>query len=265
MHLTSILDHINIILYILTTIFQTIVRYVITQTLQPYQVHLNYKSIPKLHKYLRQWKHHLARLNNIIDIYFKENHKVVDYQIKPPNMRLSNLTRVPYGYHKWRRRHQARIRCIQHVQLMRACQPRTIYAYQSTTQHKGKMHFDTDSYTILVDNCCSRSITNSLKDYIDPPTDTTIKIKGCNGVSTKPTKVGTVQWSWEDDTGKSHTFNIKDTYYSPEAETRLLSPQHWATALGKGRDTHCMTYHDAIILKWGQNKKTIPYHTGQAM
>ena len=31
------------------------------------------------------------------------------------------------------------------------------------------MHFDSDSYDILVDNCCSRSITNDLKDYIKPP------------------------------------------------------------------------------------------------
>jgi hypothetical protein len=135
---------------------------------------------------------------------------------------------------------------------------RIIFAHQSTTQIKGKMYFDIDSYTILVDNCCTRSITTSLKDYINAPQDTTIRIKGYNGVSTKPTKVGTVQWSWVDDTGKSHTFSIPDTYYSPDAETRLLSPQHWASTLGKGRDTHCTTYHDAIILQWGQHKRTIP-------
>ena len=255
MYLTSIWAHFNLIIYILTIIYQAII---ITSGLQISHMHLKHKSMPKLHKYLRQWKYHLARLNDIIDIYFKENYKVVDYHIKKPNMRLKDLTRVPFGYYKWRRRHHARLQCIQHVRLMTANPPRIIYAYQSTNQHKDRLRFDTDSYTILVDNCCSRSITNSLKDYIDPPTDTTTKIKGYNGVSTKPTKVGTVQWSWEDDTGQSHTFHIKDTYYSPDAETRLLSPQHWASALGKGRDTHCMTYHDAIILTWGQNKKTIP-------
>jgi hypothetical protein len=31
------------------------------------------------------------------------------------------------------------------------------------------MHLDTNSYDILVDNCCSQSITNSLKDFVKPP------------------------------------------------------------------------------------------------
>jgi hypothetical protein len=117
MYLTSILAHINHIIYILTIIYQTIIRCVITQALQTYHMHLNYKSMPTLRKYLRQWKYHLARLNDIIDIYFKENYKVVDYQIKKPNMRLRDLPRVPFGYHKWRRRHQARIQCTAHKNI----------------------------------------------------------------------------------------------------------------------------------------------------
>jgi hypothetical protein len=111
------------------------------------------------------------------------------------------------------------------------------------------MHYDTDSYSILVDNCCTRSITTSLNDYIDTPADTTIRIKGYNGIMAKPTKVGTVQWKWDVDTGKTHAFITPETYYSPDAETRLLLPQHWATSVGKDRATKCTTYHEAIVLK----------------
>ncbi len=86
------------------------------------------------------------------------------------------------------------------------------------------------------------------------------KIKGYNGLSNKPLQVGTVKWPIKDDTGKVHNFLLPNTYYAPDAETRLFSPQHWAQTLNNGRQTNCITYHDAIILQWdnGQYKKTIP-------
>jgi uncharacterized membrane protein (DUF106 family) len=124
MYLTSIIAHITLILCILSTIYQVILRYVITQSKQLHQLHHSNKAIPKLHKYLRKWTYHLARLNDKIDLYFKDNYKVVHYQVKKPNMRLRDLTRVPYGYHKWRRKQQARIRCKQHVQVVKTGQSR---------------------------------------------------------------------------------------------------------------------------------------------
>jgi len=53
---------------------------------------------------------------------------------------------------------------------------------------------------------------------------------------------------------------LPDTYYSPEAESRLLSPQHWAQIASNGRGTRCLTYHDSIVLQWDnrKHKRTIP-------
>jgi hypothetical protein len=59
--------------------------------------------------------------------------------------------------------------------------------------------------------------------------------------------VGTVKWRVKDDNGKIHNIILPNTYYSPSVETRLLSPQHWAQARGKKRDTYCVTYYDAIM------------------
>jgi len=132
-------------------------------------------------------------------------------------------------------------------------------ALTTLSHNKRKMvHFDSDTVNILVDNCYTRSITNTLEDFIDIPSDASVKIKGYNGVSTKPNKVGTVQWKWDDDDGNAHTFHIPGTFYSPDAETRLLSPQHWASTLTVDRSTKCTTYHDAIVLQWGHHKRTIP-------
>jgi hypothetical protein len=69
--------------------------------------------------------------------------------------------------------------------------------------------------------------------------------------------VGTVKWKIKDDNGKTHSFILPNTYYSSSVETRLLSPQHWAQVRDKGRDSYCVTYHDAIIMRWNKDKYQI--------
>jgi hypothetical protein len=96
-------------------------------------------------------------------------------------------------------------------------------------------------------------------DFITPPRSSKMIIKGFNG-ATATTKVGTVQWKLQDDTGQIHTITLPETYYSESVENRLLSPQHWAQVARQGKGTKCTTYHDCIVLSWGkgQYKKTIP-------
>jgi hypothetical protein len=71
------------------------------------------------------------------------------------------------------------------------------------------------------------------------------------------TMVGTVRWRIQDDKGKVHNFILPNTYYSSSVETRLLSPQHWTQERGRKRDTYCVTYYDAIIMKWNRDKYQI--------
>jgi hypothetical protein len=92
-----------------------------------------------------------------------------------------------------------------------------------------------------------------LTDFISPPVRSEVKIRGYNG-STNSTMVGTVKWKIKDDNGKIHSFILPNTYYSSSVETRQLSPQHWAQVRNKGRDTYCVTYHDAIIMRWNKDK-----------
>ncbi len=63
-----------------------------------------------------------------------------------------------------------------------------------------------------------------------------------------------------DDEGRLHSIILSNTYYSPHAESRLLSPQYWAQIARNGRGTKCTTYHDAIILEWDNKKykRTVP-------
>jgi hypothetical protein len=112
------------------------------------------------------------------------------------------------------------------------------------------MEFDTDSYEILIDNCCSHSLTNCIEDF-KPPVQSKVKVRGYNG-NTNTTMVGTVKWKIGDDNGI-----LPNTYYSSVVETRLLSPQHWAEVRENQRDAYCVTYYDAIIMKWNKDKYQI--------
>jgi len=204
-----------------------------------------------LQKYMKFWKSRLARLINIFDSYIKENYKVVEYHVKTPSLREHNLTWRPYGYYKRRKSKIARNKCI-------AIRTTTIIEARSAMERERRvrMEFDTDSFDILIDNCCSHSLTNNINDYIDLPVKSSFRVRGYNG-STNSTMVGAVKWQIIDDNGKVHNFILPNTYYSSSVETRLLSPQHWAQTRKKGRDLYCVTYHDAIIMRWNKDKYQI--------
>jgi len=199
---------------------------------------------------MKFWRSKLARLNQRFDTYIKENYKVVDYEVKNPSPRMSSLTWRPYGYYRKLKMNNARRRCIISKGMY-------IIEAMSAVQHRRKrMEFDTDSYEILIDNCCSHSLTNDINDFIEPPVKSKVRIRGYNGQTTS-TMVGTVKWKIQDDNGKIHNFILPETYYSPTVETRLLSPQHWAQVKAKKRDAYCITYYDAIIMRWNKDKYQI--------
>ena len=178
----------------------------------------------KLQKYLKQWRIMLAHLNKRMDLYFQKHYKVVAYNIKTLPIRENHIQWRPHNHKKRRQAQQARKACMQIHNLTQGLH---YMVMTTTTSNPHRVGFDTDSYDILVDNCCSKSITNCLADFITPPKQSTMMIKGFNG-ATATTRVGTVRWHIQDDAGKTHTLTLPQTYYSASVQTRLLSPQHWA-------------------------------------
>lgn len=166
------------------------------------------------------------------------------------------LRSVHHKSNKWARQSAMAVTCV-NAAIALACS-----ASQPATQHH--VTFDTDSYPIKVDNCATASITWNPKDFISPLIDTNIVVGGLTGSKTHRVKKGTVLWPIEDDEGKVHQISIPNTFLVVEATTRLLSPQHWAVEAKDNypsKDgTWCGTYHDRIILQWGQRQftRTIP-------
>ena len=113
--------------------------------------------------------------------------------------------------------------------------------------------YDSDSFWIDVDNCCSRC----LSDFVTPPTRVNVSVRGIGG-SVSANLMGTVKWSIEDDDGVVHSFLLHNMYYNADSPYRLLSPQHMAQVLKddfpKRRGTWCGTFGDAIELYWDQRK-----------
>ena len=87
--------------------------------------------------------------------------------------------------------------------------------------------FDSDSKLIGIDNRCSACISPDIDDFIGKVTKTDKTIRGFGGQKVCNVYTGTIGWSWYDDQGKLHKFKIPHSYYVPDAEARLLSPQHW--------------------------------------
>ena len=126
--------------------------------------------------------------------------------------------------------------------------------------------FDSDSYEILIDNCCSACISNEIGDFVGTPTPIRSRVSGIGGPLMVVAK-GTIKWKIEDDLGQEHTLLIPDSYYAPGAPGRLLSPQHWAQTsrdnTGTTKGTWQATYDDRMVLHWNGNSshRSVPLDT----
>jgi GAG-pre-integrase domain len=125
--------------------------------------------------------------------------------------------------------------------------------------------FESDSFSIKIDNCCTKTISGYKEDFI-PDTLTTVSdkvVKGFGNTITSITHTGTIKWTFLDDENQPHHILINGAYYVPNSNIRLLSPQHWAQSMQDNHPvidgTWCGTYKDKVILYWDQqrHKKTI--------
>ena len=131
-----------------------------------------------------------------------------------------------------------------------AMQARTAIATERSVR------FDTDSSLVGIDNRCSGCISHMNEDFIGELKPSNRVVKGFGGSRTTDVHVGTIRWSWEDDAGCKSTFEIPNSYYIPDGNVRLLSPQHWAQSqTGNNRNcrsscgehtnaTECVLYWD---------------------
>lgn len=147
-------------------------------------------------------------------------------------------------------------------------QQQQIYGYVATTPVAQRpvdpftmLPFDTDSYPIVIDTGCSRSISSYIADFIPDtlrtPTNQQLGIQGIEGSKICVQKIGTIKWCVLDDTGKNRTVLLPDSFYVPSTHVRLLSPQHMAQ--NSTEKITCTLEANSMIITWkvGQSS-TVP-------
>ncbi|KAL7580972.1 hypothetical protein ACA910_005786 [Epithemia clementina (nom. ined.)] len=174
-----------------------------------------------------------------------------------PTTRRRSTSGYPLGY-----RRKRRLKSIVFRSSWCATAP-TDKSVQTPATATTKYLMDSNAVELTIDNCCSTSITNSMKDFVSPPKAIKRRVRGLSGAPLQATHVGTVLWRIEDDTGQVHNICLRGTYLVRKAPTRLLAPQHWAqTARNHSpiqEGTGCLTTSKEIILFWKQrqHRKTI--------
>ena len=114
--------------------------------------------------------------------------------------------RHPHG-HSFTMIWSSHVQQLSKVQLSIALHTRSIcgsmaprLAYSAVPSARACTKLDTESYLVAVDNCCSYSMSNSLKDFVGPLQSCCVTIKGVRGTNVI-TKIGTVSWSFCHDDG----------------------------------------------------------------
>ena len=126
--------------------------------------------------------------------------------------------------------------------------------------------FDSDAQALMLDDGASACITNDKEDFIEPPKQVDMKVKGIKGHA-NATHRGTIKWHIEDDQGLVHVMIIRGAYLIPDAPTRILSPQHLAQQADdhypREEGTGAVTTSKNITLFWTQRRyiKTVPLDT----
>ena len=109
-------------------------------------------------------------------------------------------------------------------------EPHQMYCYVANNDDKPQDvgNWGSDSIPIVLDSATTRTITQRLKDLVDPqPFKSTLRGIGKGMVLYK----GKVRWKVRDDEGRIVVIADNNAYYAPEAPYRLLCPHSW-------RETH---------------------------
>ena len=129
-----------------------------------------------------------------------------------------------------RRMYRTKTLCIMLALLHASCAAQ-VSAYDASVEPGPRNkalegRFDTDSFVLGLDGHASRCMSPHRAHFSDMREWTGSDVKGIG--SARIEGVGTVQWKIEDDRGKIHTLEIKNTLYLPNLHKAILSPQHTA-------------------------------------
>jgi hypothetical protein len=116
--------------------------------------------------------------------------------------------------------------------------------------------FDTDSSSVVCNNSANRHVCNDRRMFTElrdtPMTNTVVATIG--GKTSIPTGIGTVKWTWKDDSGQEHTHHLTDVLYFPTSPVNILSITALADQLNDDNGTGIDTRRRTSRLYWDNNR-----------
>ena len=115
--------------------------------------------------------------------------------------------------------------------------------------------FDSDAHFVVCDNsanthiCNDKSMFTTLDEVQNQSTVATI-----GGKNSRPSGIGTVKWSWDDSTGKTHEYELPNCYYFPNSPVNILSITEFAAFLKDDDGTGIDTKRSHSTFYWDHNK-----------
>ena len=137
--------------------------------------------------------------------------------------------------------------------------------HTSSQPHQAK--FDTDIFSIGIDNIFSVSMLHSNQKFVVPLKKGCRFINGFEGPKIHTIYEDTIAWTINEDSGHNHRVETSNYLYLPRGREWLISPQHWShNATPANVDdtdldgTWCDTNHDHATLIWGYGRfiRTVP-------
>jgi hypothetical protein len=184
--MSTILNKLYIFYIALDALYDYLLTSETTTTLY-YSIHRALK-IRKIFKYLKK----LAKIHHSIihHTLSPAQSNIRQWYVKKPT-RTTEITRTPYGHHRWKRAMRARQRLLSQRSI--TWDQHLAYKAKSKCRKdpRDDLTFDSDSYQIMVDSGASYSISNNIDDFIEPSTKIGPKIQGFAG-SLPTSLIGTV-------------------------------------------------------------------------
>ena len=145
--------------------------------------------------------------------------------------------------------------------LFKPCAYTSVFDAFASAQKKGIYHSIFDNDTVIVDNSVTVHVCNGKSYFSGPLRSVGSVIRTIDQKPVKITQMGSVEWSWKDDSGDKHTYILHDVAYFPSAPVNLLSLTCFAKQLADPEGTRIDTGLVNSIFTWdnGQYTRTI-YH-----
>ena len=117
------------------------------------------------------------------------------------------------------------------------------------------VHFDTDTAFVVCDNSANTHICNDKELFTElQPIGDTCHVATIGGKNSKPSGIGTVKWSWLDDTGVKHEYTLSNVYFFPGSPVNILSVTEFVKQLKDSQGTGIDTKASHSRFYWENNK-----------